>query len=158
MKIRYIQLQIVAIISFSQLTNSFSHGMGGSTLGYDLKNNTNKYKHDKKIESISERISFTLEHQDNSVTLRARDDLSRVVDISLSSATVFISGGSEPSMLSMQAGQEGTMTSKIPSVISKDTKIEITLRLPGEWPINISFSPMQSIKPIRVQQQKSRVY
>jgi len=158
MKILYIQLQIVAIVSLSQLSNTYSHGMGGSTLGYDLKNNTNKYKHDKKIESISERLSFTLEYQDNSVTLRARDDLKQVMDISLSSATVIISGEGDPSMLSMQPAQEGALASRMPTTISKDTKLEITLRLPGERPINISFSPMQSINPIRVQQQKKRVY
>jgi len=158
MKIRYIQLQIVAIISFSQLTNSFSHGMGGSLLGYEIKKDVNKYKDNKKIKSISERLSFTLKYQDNLIILRARDSLNQVMDISLSSATAFISGDREPSMLIMNPGQEGNMTSKIPSAISNNTKIAITLRLPGEWPIKILFLPMQSIKPIRVKQQKSRDY
>jgi len=152
------QLIIMTILSLTQLPSAFSHGMGSSSSGYEIKKDANKDKHDKNIKSISDRISFTLEYQDNLITLRARDDLKQVMDISLSSATVIISGEGAPFMLNMQPAQEGAIASRMPTAISKNTKLEITLRLPGEWPINISFSPMQSINPIRVQQQKNRVY
>ena len=139
MLIRTMQILLMTIISLIQLPSALSHGTGGSTLGYDLKKDSNKYKHDNKIKSIAERISFTLDYQDNFITLRAQDDLKQVMDISLSSATVIISGEGAPSMLSMEPALEGAIASRISTGISKDTKLEITLRLPGEWPINIFF-------------------
>jgi len=151
---------ILTMLSFylGHLPISYSHGMGGSTTSYVKKKKTSSNEEDKKSKTISDRMNFILDAHENIIKLWVRNKLNQPIDISLASASVVVTGEGQPVMFSMQSKEEGYITSSIPITISSTTKLEITLRMPGERPVNITFMPDQSTQPIHVSQQKSRTY
>lgn len=152
---------ILTMLTFylDHLPISYSHGMGSSTTSYVKKKKAVNNEEDKKSKTISERMKFILDAHENVIKLWVRNKLNQPIDISLASATVIVTGEGQPAMFSMQSKEEGYITSSIiPITISSTTKFEITLRMPGERPVNITFMPDKSTQPISVSQQKSRTY
>ena len=151
---------ILATLSFylSYQPISFSHGMGGYTKSYVNKNKITHNKQNKENKAVSDRMSFILDTHKKIIKLWVHNKLNQPIDISAASATVVVSGEGKPAMYSMQSKEDGYITSTIPVTISKNTKFEITLRMPGERPINISFMPDISTEPISISQQEVRIY
>jgi len=158
MTIKYSMILTILIFHFSYLPISFSHGMGGSTKSNINKKKMTYNKEDNKGKTISDRMNFRLDIHGNTLKLLVRNRSNQPIDTSLASATVVVTGDGLAAMYNMQSKEEGYIISSIPITVSKNTKFQVTLRMPGERPINITFISAQSAKPISVSQQGIRKY
>ena len=153
---KYSVILITILLYLAHLPVSFSHGSGGSTFSSRSPNtHTPQEEQVEKIKPASERMVFTLKIHENVATLQIDDNSNKPMDTSIASATVVVTGDTQPGMFKMMPAKQGYIKGTIPMAISSTTKFEVTLRMPGERPINISFIPKQGSKSINIRQQAS---
>lgn len=126
----------------------FAHG-SGSSAGMSVK------KQKKVPVSVVAKKNFqlalTLEGSEVMLTVKNSDG--SAVDVGIASATVFVDTGEKHSWFKLDpSDNEEILKGDCEFIPDENTKFEVTLRLPGERPINASFMPAVSKAPTAMKQ------
>ncbi len=103
--------------------------------------------------AVEKRFQLALTLVGNEVRLAVKKFDGSPVEIGISSATVFVVTGNKQTWFRLDPNEDEDILAGTGEFISdKNTKFEVTLHLPGEKPINASFTPAVSKAPTAMRQ------
>ena len=149
------QYKIIILLICLYPASSLSHGVSGGSFSYEKKNTMEAVEQGPHVK---DRFNFLLKIKKDNARLWVSSKVNEAIDSGLITAMVVVSDIGKPFYFTMEPTDKGYVHGTIPNALSGNAKLSITLRLPGELPIELLFEPMKKETPIQIVQQKLRQY